>query len=211
MISESPNPITSHDIDQTPDKVTTSTHHSTGRKSFAFWMTFLSLCLSLSLFALELTSVSTALPTIVEALHVSEFVWVGASYALASMACVPLTGNTAQVFGRKPTLVAAVLIFAVGSALCGAAQNAAMLLAGRTIQGFGGGSIIALSNILLGDLVPLRERGTYFGFLGLYVADYILDLNLPISGLCLLVFVLFLRLRTPTEGFVEKIKKLDYM
>lgn len=146
-----------------------ATTSHTGHKSFAFWMTFLSLCLSLSLFALELTSVSTALPTIVEDLNISDFVWIGASYALASMACIPLIGNTAQVFGRKPTLVAAVVIFAVGSALCGAAHNAAMLLVGRTIQGFGGGSIVALADILLGDLVPLKERGTYFGLLGLYV------------------------------------------
>ncbi|GJJ10742.1 hypothetical protein Clacol_004969 [Clathrus columnatus] len=157
-------PVTSQTNHALPSEATTN---PTSSKSFAFWMTFLSLCLSLSLFALELTSVSTALPTIVEALHVSEFVWVGASYALASMACIPIAGNTAQVFGRKPTLVAAVLIFAVGSALCGGAHNSATLLVGRTIQGFGGGSIVALGDILLGDLVPLKERGTYFGLLGL--------------------------------------------
>lgn len=136
-------------------------------RGLSFWMTFLSLCLSLALFALELTSVATALPTIVAALPGVQFVWVGATYALASTAFIPLTGNFAETFGRKPTLVASVLLFAIGSALCGAAQNNDMMLAGRTVQGLGGGAIVALGDILLGDLVSLQERGFFFGLLGL--------------------------------------------
>ncbi|KAF8996786.1 MFS general substrate transporter [Cyathus striatus] len=200
------------------------------QRGLAFWMTFVSLCTALSLFALELTSVSTALPTIVSDLTLPDFVWVGSSYALASTACVPLTGNFAQVFGRKPTLVAAVLLFALGSALCGAAQNNDMMLAGRTIQGFGGGSIVALADILLGDLVPLKERGLFFGLLGLTWSvacaigpivggglanagawRWLFYLNLPICGICIVIFFFFLRLRSPRDGFIEKMKRIDYV
>lgn len=132
-----------------------------------FWMSFLSLCTALALFALELTSVSTALPTIVADLNSSEYAWIGASYTLSSTAFLPMTGRLAQVFGRKPILIGSVLIFAVGSALCGAAKVQGVLIAGRTIQGIGGGSIVAISDILLGDLVPLRDRGLFYGLLGL--------------------------------------------
>ncbi|KAF8986394.1 MFS general substrate transporter [Cyathus striatus] len=196
----------------------------------AFWMTFVSLCTSLSLFSLELTSVSTALPTIVSDLTLPNFVWVGSSYALASTACVPLTGNFAQVFGRKPTLVGAVLMFALGSALCGAAHSNNMMLSGRTIQGFGGGSIVALTGILLGDLVSLKERGLFFGLLGLTWSvacvigpivggglasagawRWLFYLNLPICGICIVIFYFFLHLRSPRDGFIAKLKRIDYI
>lgn len=136
---------------------------------FSFYMSFISLSFAIILFALELTSVSTALPTIVSALHAPDFVWVGTAYALASTAFVPLTGRLADIFGRKAPLLVSISIFAVGSALCGAAQNEGMLLAGRTLQGIGGGGISAVTNIITGDLVPLRDRGTILAILALSV------------------------------------------
>ena len=63
-------------------------------------------------------------------------------------------------------MVGAILIFALGSALCGASQNVTMLIAGRTIQGAGGGAILTVCEILVVDLVPIAERGLYFGILG---------------------------------------------
>lgn len=136
-------------------------------RGFAFWMTFVAICLSTALFALELTSVSTALPTIVADLSASDFVWVGASYALASTAFLPMTGGLSDAFGRKPVIMASVLLFALGSALCGAAVDMNMLLVGRTVQGLGGGAIIAVADIILCDIVPLNERGIFFGLIGL--------------------------------------------
>ena len=130
-------------------------------------MSFISICSALALFALELTSVSTALPTIVQDLQLTDFVWIGSSYALASTAFIPMVGGLSQVLGRKPILIASILLFAIGSALCGAAVNSKLLLSGRVVQGIGGGAIVNLSDIILGDLVPLRDRGFFFGLIGL--------------------------------------------
>ena len=69
-----------------------------------------------------------------------------------------------HIFGRKPILLAAVVLFTVGAIVAALAGNVAVLLAGRTIQGVGGGGIISLSEVLITDLVPLRNRGTWFGY-----------------------------------------------
>lgn len=138
-------------------------------KGHRFWLVFLSICSALFLSALELTAVSTVLPTIAHALHTTEFVWVGSAYALASTAFLPMSGNVAQLFGRRPALLSCLGLFAAGSAICGAAQNMPMLVAGRTVQGLGGGGIQSLSAIILADMVTLQERGAYAGLFGLYV------------------------------------------
>lgn len=78
------------------------------------------------------TSVSTALPTIVDDLNGEDFVWVGSAYALGSTAILPMTGGLAQIFGRRPVVLGSLAFFAVGSALSGAAQSMAMLIAGRS-------------------------------------------------------------------------------
>ncbi|PBK61155.1 related to fusarin C cluster-transporter [Armillaria ostoyae] len=206
-----------------------TTHHPKPARGLNFWMSFVSLCTALALFALELTSVSTALPTIVDDLHTSEFAWIGASYALSSTAFLPLSGRLAQIFGRKPTLISAVLIFAIGSALCGAAVSQSMMLIGRTVQGVGGGAIVALGDILLGDLVPLRDRGLFFGLLGLTWSiaaasgpviggslasagawRWIFYLNLPLCGVSILLSAVFLHLRSPNIPIREGITRMDW-
>ena len=78
-------------------------------------------------------AVSTALPTIVENLHGTDFIWAGSAYTIASTAVIPLVGDLVSGFGRKPILLTFVLTFAVGSAVSGAAQNMTMLIAGRSM------------------------------------------------------------------------------
>lgn len=136
-------------------------------KGTDFWLILVSLCITLWLYALELTAVSTALPTIASALHATEFIWVGSAYALASTAFLPMSGGLAEVFGRKPAVLLCIFLFSAGSAVCGAAQNMDMMIAGRTIQGLGGGGIQALAYIILADLVSLEERGVYTGIFGM--------------------------------------------
>lgn len=77
------------------------------------------------------SGVSTALPTIVDDLHGSDFIWAGSAYSIASTAVLPLIGGLVSMFGRKPILLVFVLVFALGSALCGAAQSMDMLIGGR--------------------------------------------------------------------------------
>lgn len=152
-------------------------------KGRAFWLTFVAVVMTLFLGALDLTAVSTALPTITADLGGGDdFVWVGASYALSSTAFLPLSGKLADIFGRKSIMLISIALFALGSALSGAAQNMNMMIAARSmsvcgfsfrsdvsvaVQGVGGGGIINLTEIITSDLVPLAERGLYQGMLGL--------------------------------------------
>ena len=137
------------------------------KKGFKFWLVFVSMCTCLFLSALELCSVSTALPTIADALHASQFTWVGTAYGLAAAVFHPMSGGIAQTYGRRPALLLTIGLFALGSAICGAANSMNMLIAGRTIQGLGGGGIQSLTTIILADLVTLQERGLYVGLYGL--------------------------------------------
>ncbi|GGS94527.1 EmrB/QacA family drug resistance transporter [Streptomyces chromofuscus] len=125
------------------------------------------LLLGMLLAALDQTIVATALPTIVSELgglqHLS---WVVTAYLLASTAATPLWGKLGDQYGRKPLFQAAVVIFLIGSALCGLAQDMPQLIAFRGIQGLGGGGLIVLSMAIVGDLVPPRDRGRYQGLFG---------------------------------------------
>ncbi|GGP85096.1 MDR family MFS transporter [Streptomyces griseomycini] len=125
------------------------------------------LLLGLLLAALDQTIVATALPTIVSELGGLEHLsWVVTAYLLASTAATPLWGKLGDQYGRKKLFQAAIVIFLVGSALCGAAQDMSQLIAFRALQGLGGGGLIVLSMAIVGDLVPPRERGRYQGLFG---------------------------------------------
>lgn len=144
-----------------------SVSHVETHKGARFWLIFASVNVSLFLSALELTAVSTALPTIASDLDVSEFAWIGSAFALSSTAFLPMSGGLAQVFGRRPVLLLSLALFTLGSGICGGATNQAMIIAGRTVQGMGGGGIQSLAYIILGDLVSLQERGIYAGIFGM--------------------------------------------
>ncbi|KGB77960.2 hypothetical protein CNBG_4047 [Cryptococcus deuterogattii R265] len=124
--------------------------------------------LVLFLAALDQTIIATALPTIAEDLNSSpsEYSWVGTAYMLASTVQTPFNGRVSDIIGRKPMLYAAIVIFTVFSALCGAAKSSSWLIIARAFQGLGGGSIIGLTSIVVSDIVPLEKRGAYQGFLG---------------------------------------------
>ena len=131
------------------------------KKGPRFWLVFAAMCICLFLSALELYAVSTALPTIAHDLRATQFVWVGSAYALSSTAFLPMSGGLAQVFGRRPAILLTIGLFALGSGICGGASSMDMLIAGRAIQGLGGGGIQSLTGIILADLVTLQERGLY--------------------------------------------------
>lgn len=125
------------------------------------------LLLGLLLAALDQTIVATALPTIVSELGGLEHLsWVVTAYLLASTAATPLWGKLGDQYGRKKLFQTAVVIFLVGSVLCGVAQDMSQLIAYRAIQGLGGGGLIVLSMAIVGDLVSPRERGKYQGLFG---------------------------------------------
>jgi EmrB/QacA subfamily drug resistance transporter len=128
---------------------------------------FVGLMLVLLMASLDQTIVSTALPTIVGDLgglnHIS---WVVTAYLLAQTVVTPVYGKLGDLYGRKLMLQAAMVLFLVGSALCGLAQNLDMLIAFRALQGLGGGGLIVGAQASIGDVVPPRERGRYQGLFG---------------------------------------------
>lgn len=131
------------------------------------WVPISALLLAMLLAALDQTIVSTALPTIVSDLGGLEHLsWVVTAYLLASTAATPLWGKLGDMYGRKRLFQASIVIFLVGSMLCGLAQNMGELIAFRALQGLGGGGLIVLSQAIVGDLVPPRDRGKYQGLFG---------------------------------------------
>jgi EmrB/QacA subfamily drug resistance transporter len=128
---------------------------------------FTGLVLVMLLAALDSTIVATALPTIVGDLGGLEHIsWITSAYLLAQTAVTPLYGKLGDLYGRKPVLQTAVVIFLAGSALCGVAQSMTMLIAFRAVQGLGAGGLIVLTQAVVGDIVPPRDRGRYQGIFG---------------------------------------------
>jgi EmrB/QacA subfamily drug resistance transporter len=125
------------------------------------------LMLTMLLAALDQTIVSTALPTIVGDLGgLNHLSWVVTSYLLAITIVTPLYGKLGDLYGRKVVLQGALILFLIGSALCGQAQGMTELIAFRAIQGLGGGGLMVSAQAAVGDVVPPRERGRYMGLFG---------------------------------------------
>ncbi|KAI0833802.1 iron permease [Trametes gibbosa] len=200
-------------------------------KGSVFWLSFTAVVVSNFLSALDVTAVSTALPTITDDLNGGDdFVWVGAAYGLAAASILPFTGRAADILGRRPVMLGCVGLFFLGSALAGSARTMNMLIAARTVQGMGGGGIINLASIITSDLVPLAERGVYQGFLVLTWAfaaaigpvvggsfaqkaswRWLFYLNLPLAGIAFFLVALFLRVRTPPGALRDKLARIDWV
>jgi predicted MFS family arabinose efflux permease len=127
----------------------------------------LSLAIAVLLVALDITIVTTALPTISADFNsASGYTWIGSAYLIAQSAATPIWGKVSDIFGRKPILLLTNAIFFVGSLIAGLSVNIDMLIAARVIQGIGGGGLITLVNITISDLFSVRDRGAYFGMIG---------------------------------------------
>src|SRR3954463_16801327 len=130
-------------------------------------MVIAALLVVMLLASLDQTIVSTALPTIVGELGGLEHIsWVVTAYLLAVTIVTPLYGKLGDLYGRKTVLQAALVIFLIGSALCGLAQGMTELIAFRAIQGLGGGGLMVSAQAAIGDVVPPSERGRYSGLFG---------------------------------------------
>ncbi|MFJ8359940.1 MDR family MFS transporter [Streptomyces sp. NPDC093984] len=184
------------------------------------------LLLGMLLAALDQTIVSTALPTIVSDLGGLEHLsWVVTAYLLASTAATPLWGKLGDQYGRKKLFQAAIVLFLIGSALCGMARNMPELIGFRALQGLGGGGLIVLSMAIVGDIVPPRERGRYQGLFGaVFGATSVLGpllgglftqhlswrwvfyVNLPVGVIALAVIATALRIPRKAERHV-----IDYL
>ena len=117
--------------------------------------------------ALDQTIVSTALKNIVEEFDgLNHYTWVVTAYLLTSTASTPLYGKISDIYGRRVVFQFAIVTFLLGSFLAGASQNMEQLIATRALQGVGAGGLMALTFVIIGDIVPPRERGKYQGYFG---------------------------------------------
>ncbi|MEP6697382.1 MAG: MDR family MFS transporter [Pseudonocardiales bacterium] len=125
------------------------------------------LMLGVLLAALDQTIVATALPRIVGDFKALEHLsWVVTAYLLTSTASTPLYGKISDLYGRKPVFQFAIVVFLLGSILCGLSQNMGELIAFRAIQGLGAGGLMTLAITIIGDIISPRERGRYQGYFG---------------------------------------------
>ncbi|KAI1392119.1 MFS general substrate transporter [Hypoxylon trugodes] len=201
-------------------------------KGWRFWTVFSAICFTTILAAIESTVTSTALPFIVHELDAGDlYVWFVNAYFLTSTAFLPLLGQMCDLFGRRWMMITVVSLFALGSGISGGARNATMMIAGRAVQGIGGGGINLLIELIVSDITNLRQRGAYMGIvfgvfslgtaIGPLVGGAIVDgttwrwvfyINLPVSGVALLLHILFLRVnydrKTP---ILERLKRIDYV
>ncbi|KAK3331743.1 major facilitator superfamily domain-containing protein [Cercophora scortea] len=199
-------------------------------KGWRFWAIFPPLSIATLLVGLDSTVGSSALPKITAELDAGDnYVWILNGYLLTSTAFLPLYGQLAQVFGRRWPTIAAVAVFALGGGISGGASSAAMLIAGRLVQGMGGAGITAMTQLIISDLVSVRERGKYIGIVyavfgagtaigppvGGVIAQYttwrwIFFLNLPICGGTLLMQFLFLNIVfTKRLSVRAKLRQID--
>ena len=117
--------------------------------------------------ALDQTIVSTALKSIVEDFNgLNHYTWVVTAYLLTSTASTPLYGKISDIYGRRIVFQFAIVTFLIGSFLAGASQDMTQLIATRALQGLGAGGLMALTFVIIGDIVPPRERGRYQGYFG---------------------------------------------
>jgi len=131
------------------------------------YFVFGALMLGMLLAALDGTIVATALPTIVADLHgVNHLSWVVVAYLLSSTVSTPLWGKLGDLHGRKVYFQAAIVVFLVGSMLCGIAHSMLTLILFRGVQGLGGGGLMVGAQAVIADIVPPRDRGRYAGFFG---------------------------------------------
>ncbi|KAK3393288.1 major facilitator superfamily domain-containing protein [Podospora didyma] len=197
-----------------------------------FWAIFLSLSIASLLVGLDSTITSSSLPLITADLYSGDnYVWIINGYLLTSTAFLPLYGQIAQVLGRRWPTMAGVAIFLLGSGICGGASSTGILIAGRLVQGIGGAGISAMTQLIISDLVSVRERGKYIGIIwavfgvgtavgppvGGAIAEYgswrwVFWLNLPIAGITLVTQFFFLQIVFVKKASVkQRLGQIDWV
>jgi MFS family permease len=200
-------------------------------QSWRFWSIIASLCLIVFIATLDGSIIIIALPLISREIKGGgNYIWIANSFQLAQTIIQPLCAQLCNIFGRRNPMLVAIAIFALGSGLAGGATTTAMMIAGRTIQGLGSGCILMLVELVICDLVPLRQRGTYLGIVmsggafgavlgpivggALATADWrwIFYMNLPICAVILVAIAWLLRVQyTKESSWTRALSRIDWI
>ncbi|EAS35857.3 uncharacterized protein CIMG_01211 [Coccidioides immitis RS] len=219
-------PSSQFDIEEPPDPTKRS------KKGWPFRLAFFALATVAFASALDATSLSVALPIIAKELGGTtlESFCAGVSFLLTSILFQPVHTALSDIFGRKQILYCCIVLFGVGSLIIGFSRDMKTLIAGRAVQGVGGGGLEALSEIILTDITTLAERPLYLGILSFVWAAgsafgpliggmfaelvswrWIAWINLPILIFPVVLVPLFLRLKTIPESLRTKFAKVDWI
>ncbi|BBH18949.1 MFS transporter [Paenibacillus baekrokdamisoli] len=184
------------------------------------------LLLAILMASMDNTIVATAMSTIVGELGgVDKYVWVTSAYLVAEMAGMPIFGKLSDMYGRKRFFVFGIIVFMIGSALCGTADSIIQLSIYRAIQGIGGGALVPIAFTIMFDVVPPEKRGKLGGLfgavfglssifgplLGAYITDYInwpwiFYINLPLGLIAFIMIAFFYK-----ESVEHSKQKIDYL
>jgi EmrB/QacA subfamily drug resistance transporter len=184
----------------------------------AFWIIISVLCLCTLVSSLDALIITTALPRITDSIGgQAQYVWIANSFVLASTVVQPLYAQLSNIFGRRNPMLISLALFSLGSGIAGGAHNVATLIAGRSVQGLGSAGLFVLSDLIVCDLAPVRERAKYMGIvistgslgttLGPIIGGALAQsswrwcfyINLPLAIPSLIAMVFFLRLKHERE------------
>jgi len=219
--------------EERPSSVDSENNAQAFNPNWRFLLAFLALAFVTLAVALDATTLSVALPIIAAKLHGTaiEAFWSGTSFLLTSTVFQPSFASFSHIFGRKPLVFGALTLFAIGALVAGLARNFTMMLVGRCIQGVGAGGMISLTEIIVTDLVPLAERGKWFGIIsgvwaigsvtgpivgGAFAQSvswrWIFWINMPIIGVGYVMITLFLKLNhTKSAPFLQQLRRVDWV
>lgn len=154
-------------IDTGASTVTVTQQQPRAERAVHVPLVFAGLMLGMLVASLSQTIVSPAMPRIVADLGgIEHYSWVAVAALLSAAVAAPIAGKLSDLFGRKPFFAGGIIVFGVGSVVAGLTPNFNTLVLARAIQGLGMGTMMALSQAIVGDLIPPRDRGKYQGLLG---------------------------------------------
>ncbi|KAF3055168.1 putative transporter C3H1.06c [Daldinia childiae] len=204
------------------------------KKSLSFKLAFIGLAAILFVFQLDATCLGIALPTVAGELKGSSLqsFWANLAYTLCGLVMQPVWAGISDAFGRKPPLYVCMALFLIGSIIFALAQNMNTVIAARVLQGFGGGGIDVLTQVILADMTTLEERSKYLGLMaipsavgnimgpsvgGLFTTyatwRWIGWINLPFLGVGTPLVFFFLKLRpVPLDATLAKnLRRIDWI
>ncbi|KAL8314951.1 hypothetical protein RB597_006905 [Gaeumannomyces tritici] len=202
-----------------------------GRTKMQTALIVMTLATTLFVAALDISIVTVSIPAIaLEFQSTVGFTWIGSAYLLANASTAPVWGKISDIWGRKPILLLTVVVFWIGSLLCALSTSMNMLIISRAVQGMGGGGIIILVNVCIGDLFSPRHRGIYYGIMGIVWAvaggvgpvlggfftetiswRWCFWINLPVAGVGFIILAVVLKLHNPRTPMRKGLAAVDWL